>query len=76
VAIYRLLKKSTFDPEEVCKIAIAYEETLKALQLIDRQDSITEIVATKIIDIAKTGELDPVRIRRLVLRELGTRRAK
>jgi hypothetical protein len=76
VAIYRLLQKSTFNPEEVRKIAIAYEETLKALRLTDRQNSITEIVARKIMDIAKTGELDPARIRRLTLKSLGNPNGK
>ena len=41
------------------------------LQLSDRQDPITEIVAKKIIEAAQTGERDPRRIRERALRELG-----
>jgi hypothetical protein len=48
-----------------------YEATLRALKLADRQDPITELVAQKIIEIAKTGERDPARLRERALSELG-----
>jgi hypothetical protein len=43
----------------------------RVLQLSDRQDPITEIVAKKIIEAAQAGERDPRRIRERALRELG-----
>jgi hypothetical protein len=48
-----------------------YEDALRVLQLSDRQDPITELVAKKIIEAAQTGERDPRRIRERALRELG-----
>ena len=41
-----------------------------ALQLSDRHDPLTEIVAKKIVEIAETGERDHARIRDRALKEL------
>jgi hypothetical protein len=73
VTIYRLLQSSVFGPEEIARMASAYEEALKALRLADRADPVTEIVAKKIIDIARMGETDPARISALAIKALGTR---
>jgi len=51
----------------------AYEQALKALRLADRADPVTELVAKKIIDIARTGESDPARISALAIKALGAR---
>jgi hypothetical protein len=71
MAIYRLLKFSAFQPEEITCMTAAYEDALRVLQLSDRQDPITELVAKKIIEAAQTGERDSQRIRERALRELG-----
>jgi hypothetical protein len=63
MAIYRLLQKSAFGPEEIERMTTAYEDALRALGLTDRSDPMTEILAKKIIEIAQTGERDPARIR-------------
>jgi hypothetical protein len=55
-------------------MSAAYEETLRVLQLADRQDPITELVARKIIDVAGNGERDPAKICELALRGLGIAR--
>jgi hypothetical protein len=62
MAIYRLLEKSAFGPEEIERMTTAYEDALRALGLSDRADPMTEILARKIIEIAQTGERDPARI--------------
>jgi len=63
MAIYRLLQKSAFGPEEIERMTAAYEDALRVLGLTDRADPMTEILAKKIIEIAQTGERDPARIR-------------
>ena len=63
MAIYRLLQKSAFGPEEIERMTTAYEDALRALGLTDRSDPMTEILAKKIIEIAQTGERDPAKIR-------------
>ena len=63
MAIYRLLQKSAFGPEEIERMTTAYEDALRVLRLTDRTDPMTEILAKKILEIAQTGERDPARIR-------------
>jgi hypothetical protein len=60
MAIYRLLKFSAFQPEEITCMTAAYENALRVLKLADRQDPITELVAQNIIEVAKTGEYDQI----------------
>lgn len=62
MAIYRLLQKSAFGPEEIERMTTAYEDALRVLGLTDRADPMTEILAKKIVEIAQTGERDPARI--------------
>jgi hypothetical protein len=71
MAIYRLLKFSAFDPEEITCMTTAYEDALRVLQLTDRQDPLTELVAKKIIEAAQPGERDPKRLLYKALTELG-----
>jgi hypothetical protein len=42
-----------------------------SLASLTRTDPITEIIARKIIDVAQTGERDPLRIRARAIEELG-----
>jgi len=69
-AICRLLEKSSVPLEEVSRLVAAYERTLRALDLVDRHDPITEIVAKKVIEIGKRGG-DAVEIAKLAVSELA-----
>ena len=51
MAIYRLLQNSPMGPEQISRLSEAYEQTLKALSLKDRNDPLTELIAKKIIEI-------------------------
>ncbi|HUI15539.1 MAG TPA: hypothetical protein VL048_18945 [Xanthobacteraceae bacterium] len=64
VPIYRLLQQSAFGPEEIDRLAAAFEESLRALQLQDRSDPLSETIAKKLIEIAQTGERDPRLLRK------------
>jgi hypothetical protein len=55
MTIYRLLKNTTFGPEEIERLVMAYEQTLRALGLKNRSDPITR---------------DPAEISKLALNEL------
>jgi hypothetical protein len=49
MAIYRILQQSAFAaPEDVDRLTAAYEQALKQLRLVDRQDPVTELIARKI----------------------------
>ena len=66
----RVILDAAFTPEEVQILIVAFEDTLKALGLVNREDAVTKLVAEKIIAAAKTGERDPERLRDAVLAEL------
>jgi hypothetical protein len=58
----RFLRDATFGPEEIAVMTKAFEGALRALDLVDRTDPAAEMVAKKIIELAKRGEHDPVRL--------------
>lgn len=71
MAIYRLIKKGAFGPDEIKAMTTAYEAALLDLGLVDRDDPITEIVASAIVSITDRGERDPVVIKERALNTLG-----
>ena len=75
MAIYRLLENSALGlvPKEVRCVIEAYEQTLHTLCVKDRDDPLTEMVATKIIKIAQTGVQDPAQLSALTIKELSAR---
>jgi hypothetical protein len=45
----------------------AFKAACQSLQLVARDDLLTQIVARKVVEVAGTGERDPERLRDLVL---------
>ena len=66
--IYRLLRDNAFDDRAVAALSTAYEGALSDLRLTDRTDPLTEIVANKIIELARLGEHDPAKLRELAVK--------
>jgi len=73
--IYRLLERESFDPEVVALLCEVFEDVLATLGLVDRLDPVTELVAEKIIELAKAGERDPARLKELALEAFQGRKA-
>jgi hypothetical protein len=73
MAIYRLPKNSTLEPEEIARITEAYENALHTLSVKDRDAPLTELIAKKIIKIAKTGVHDAAQLSALAITELRIR---
>jgi hypothetical protein len=78
MALYQLLRKEidtpeggSFTPEEVVVLGTAYEAILVVLRLNDRLDPITEIIATKVIQLFQSGERDPTQICNRAIKQLG-----
>jgi len=67
MAIYRLLRRQVFEPEDICLLAIVFEDVLKTLGLLDRKDPRTELIARKLVDLAQAGERDPECLKDLTL---------
>jgi hypothetical protein len=69
--IQRLLQNLELEAEAVMRLVTAYEETLRALRLVDRTDPITNLVAWKVIEIGRSSDRDAAEISSLAIRQLG-----
>ena len=58
-----MLAGGVFNPRDIDEMTAAFEATLAALNLVDRTDPVTELIAKVIIDCARTGEIERVRLR-------------
>jgi hypothetical protein len=67
VLITSALAKQSFDPEQLRAMSVAFEEACRTLGLTDTPDPLTDIIANKIIETAKAGESDPVRLYEAVM---------
>jgi hypothetical protein len=70
--ITRLLQDTAFGPDEIAVLVAAYEDALRALSLVNRADLATEMVAKTIIELAKQGERDPVRLRERAIQAVSS----
>ena len=71
MAIYRILQNSPLGPEDSRRLTDAYEHTLRALSVKDRNDPLTEFIAKKIIEIGQIGLNDPTQISARAIQELA-----
>jgi hypothetical protein len=54
--IHEMVKRQgLFEPEQVAMLGAVFDDVLQTLSLVDRQDSMTEMVAKKLIEIATAG---------------------
>jgi type II secretory pathway component PulF len=67
MAIYRLLQKQVFDPDDVRLMCAVYEDVLKGYGLIERTDPVTELIAKAVVEMVQTGERDPARLKDLTI---------
>jgi hypothetical protein len=65
--IYRLLNETAFEPEAINEMVRAYEDVLTDLELVDRNDPFTVIVAKPVIEVASRGVHCASDIRKQVL---------
>jgi len=68
--INRMIAQGSFDRPQIQRLQTAYEITLKALCLVDRNDPLTELVARKIIQIGEIGIDDPAQLSARAIKEL------
>jgi hypothetical protein len=64
------LKEAFFEPSAIEAMTTAFVDVCARLQLVKRDDAVTQAVARKVIDIGRMGERDPHRITELVLLEM------
>jgi len=69
-----LTDQSGFDPAAITAMSKALEDTCAALQ-VDGQAKYREIIAARIIDLARNGVIDPAALRDRVLAETKAMRS-
>ena len=69
MGIYRLLRNAPL--AESSHLFAAYELTLRALSLVDRNDPLTEMIASKVMEIGATGLKDPAEISKRAVKLLA-----
>jgi hypothetical protein len=71
MAIYRLLQYSPLSPEDIRVLTDAYEAVLRSLDIVERSDPVTLLIAKKIIETGQTGLREPMQICELVVKSSG-----
>ncbi len=71
MAIYKLIANGSFGPDEIEAMTTAYESALLEINLVDRNDPLTNMVAAAILSVSATGERDPKKILERALQVLG-----
>jgi hypothetical protein len=64
----RLLERHVFPPELVVILGEVFEDVLRTLDLNNREDPLTELIAKKVIELAEGGEHNPIRLKALTVR--------
>jgi hypothetical protein len=73
MAIRRLIASGSFEPEQSAAMISAYDAACTVLRLTDIDDPLTELIATAIVEVASTGERDPILLAGKALVALGLR---
>ena len=63
-------EQEIFGPDTVAVLAAALEDAVRQLRLVDRNDPVVTMVAKTIIELARRGERDPVRLREQAIQSL------
>jgi hypothetical protein len=56
------LRGLKFDSGAISAMSLAYQKVRAALGIVDRNDRLNEIIAGKVIELARAGETDPDRL--------------
>jgi hypothetical protein len=67
------LAGAAYSPEDVQAMSLAFDDVCKALNLTDADKYARELVASKVIALARTDERNADKLRDLVLREYMTK---
>jgi hypothetical protein len=70
VPIRAFIGDASFNPEAIAALNEAFSAALAELRLTDRTDPLAEIVAKKVIEVARLGERDPKRLCQLALKDI------
>jgi hypothetical protein len=71
--ILPFVKDGVFDQKDITAMSIALDDVCKILNLRD-DSSAREVIAIRIVDLARTGERNPTRLRDRILHEANLAR--
>jgi hypothetical protein len=74
--LINLFKYEAFLPEHISVMGHVFEDVLRTIGGINRQDPLAEKVAKKVIEIAQTGDCDALRLKELTLRAFDEERVR
>jgi hypothetical protein len=69
-----LLREGHFSPEDITLLTEVFEQSLRDLQLADRNDPTVKLVAKRVIALARQGGRNPKLLRDAVLKSFKTDR--
>jgi hypothetical protein len=75
MAIYKLIANGSFGPDEIKVMTEAYEGALIDLDIADRNDPLTNLIAKSIVNVTAAGERDPILVKERAINALGVRRS-
>jgi hypothetical protein len=53
---------TAFGPADIGRMAEAYQQTLRLINPLKRNDPLAEVIARKVMEIVREGETDPLEI--------------
>ena len=62
-------------PDEIKVMTAAYEGALVDLNVANRDDPVTDLIAKAIVNVTATGERDPILVKERAINALGVRRS-
>lgn len=68
--LHPFLRDAVFEPDEVRALAVAFDEICREMDLPAAATVAREVVATRVIDLAREGLIDPSRLKDRVLHEV------
>ncbi len=69
---YRYLK-THYAPDELAALSAAFDTICEAARLHQASQMIRDLVASSVLDMASTGERDPLKLAHQVMERLGLR---
>jgi hypothetical protein len=69
--MHRHLTTASFDPRTVAKMCAAFDLAKKAMHDCGQPELVYEILANKIIGLAREGETDPIELSKRALTGIG-----
>jgi hypothetical protein len=71
--IIRLLEETSLTPERRHVLQLAFDRTLRKLDLVDRNDPICDIVARRVIEIRANSTANAIAISEIAYRQLAVK---